>query len=73
MISEGFTLAVIFGLTAAIPAGALGILMMRMLRRNYEQHRDALYREACRAFRNEQLRHWQQIARAKAEKTEGGK
>jgi len=72
MITEGLTLAIVFGLTAAIPAGLLGVLMMRLLRHDYEQHRDALYREASRAFGNERLKHWQGIARAKAEKMEEG-
>jgi len=64
MISEGFTLAVIFGLTAAIPAFLLGVLMVRLLRNSYESHRDALRREAYRAFDNARLANWQALARA---------
>jgi len=64
MISEGLTLAVIFGLTAAIPAGLLGAFMMRLLRNSYEMHRAALRREAYRAFDNARLRNWQALARA---------
>jgi len=70
MISEGITLAVLFGLTAAIPAGVLGIIMMRLLRSNYERHRAALRREAYRAFDNARLANWQAIARAGVHETE---
>jgi|GEM_PF-2262907 len=64
MFSEGLTLAIVFGLTASIPAGLLGVLMMRLLRHDYEQHRAALRREAYRAFDNARLRNWQALARA---------
>jgi len=63
--------ALFFGILACAPAGVVGFILMRWLRRDYARHRAALYDEATRAFNNARLANWQQIARAKAQNTKG--